>query len=514
MGTVTATEVREDARFGSRRWASADQPFVYEINTWPWLNQLSVEAGRSVDLSTVPDERWAALADAGFDAVWLMGVWKRSAAGAAIALGDDALVASFQAALPDYRPEDVIGSPYCVGDYQVDPHLGGRAGLAHARAALARHGLRLILDFVPNHVAPDHPWTSTHPELFIRGSRQDLDDDPRSFVEIGGSVLARGRDPYFPAWPDVVQLNASAPALRTAVTTTLRDIAEQCDGVRCDMAMLAMNGVFTRTWGDRAGDPPDEDYWPAVIPAVRDTHPGFRFIAEAYWDLEWELQQQGFDFCYDKRLYDRLVAGEVRQLQPHLSADRRYQQQLVRFIENHDEPRAAAVFDARRERAAAVATLTQAGARLVHDGQFEGRKIRLPVFLGRYPTEVTDRALAEFYATLLAALKDSTFRTGTWELCHCSGWPGNDTSQNLLAWSWDGEQRWLIVVNLSDAEASGNVRTPWRELQGHTYTLTDSTTNTVFERSGDDLTNGLYVQLAPWNWHLLRVMPRSDLDAP
>ena len=513
---MTATEVSGDVRFGGWRWGSAAQPYLYEINTWPWLHQLSVEAGRPVDLSTVPDERWAALADAGFDAVWLMGVWARSAAGAAIALNNTELVESFHAVLPDYRPDDVVGSPYCVADYQVDSRLGGRDGLAHARAALARHGLGLVLDFVPNHVAPDHPWTRTNPELFVRGSSQDLEDDPGSFVAIDGSVLARGRDPYFPAWPDVVQLNAFAPALRAGVVDTLRDIAEQCDGVRCDMAMLMMNGVFAKTWGARVGAPPEQDYWPAVIPAVRQTHPGFRFIAEAYWDLEWALQQQGFDFCYDKRLYDRLVAGDTRQVRPHLSADRQYQQRLLRFIENHDEPRAAAVFDERRQRVAAVAALTQTGARLIHDGQFDGRKVRLPVFLGRYPDEATDRELSGFYHTLLAALKDSTFRTGTWTLCDCTGWPGNDTTADLVAWCWDGESRWLIVVNLSDAEASGLVRAPWNDLRGGAFTLTDPTTNAEFERTGDDLTDGLYVELAPWGWHLLRVTSNDDVrsDTP
>ncbi len=277
------------------------------------------------------------------------------------------------------------------------------------------------------------------------------------------------------------------------------------------MAMLMMNDIFSRTWGARVGAPPAEDYWPTVIPAVRDVHPGFRFIAEAYWDLEWALQQQGFDFCYDKRLYDRLVAGEVGQIRPHLSADLHYQQGLVRFIENHDEPRAAAVFDDHRQRAAAVATLTQTGARLVHDGQFDGRKVRLPVFLGRYPDEPTDGELSAFYQTLLAALKDPVFRTGTWELCDCTGWPGNDTNANLVAWCWDGDSRWLIVVNLSDADASGHVRAPWNDLRGGAFTLTDPTTNAVFERTGDDLTNGLYVNLPPWGWHLLRVEPHDDV---
>ena len=507
---MTATEAREQARPGGSRWASAAHPFLYEINTWPWLHQLSVEHGRPVDLSTVPDERWAALADTGFDAVWLMGVWSRSAAGSAIALNNEELVESFRAVLPDYRPDDVVGSPYCVADYQVDPRLGGRDGLARARAALARHGLGLVLDFVPNHVAPDHPWTRTKPELFVRGTSQELVDSPESFVEVDGSVLARGRDPYFPAWPDVVQLDAFAPALRAAAVDTLRDIAEQCDGVRCDMAMLMMNGVFAGTWGARVGTPPAQDYWQVVIPAVRETHPGFRFIAEAYWDLEWALQQQGFDFCYDKRLYDRLVAGEVGQIRPHLLADQQYQQRLVRFIENHDEPRAAAVFDEPRQRAAAVATLTQTGARLVYDGQFDGRKVRLPVFLGRYPVEPISRDLPGFYNTLLTALKDPTFRIGTWELCECTGWPGNDTSADLVAWCWDGDSRWLVVVNLSAVEASGNVRVPWSDVRGETFTLTDPTTNAVFERTGDALADGLYVKLAPWGWHLLHVRPGDE----
>ena len=290
------------------------------------------------------------IAERGFDAVWLMGVWTRSPAGADVAMSDAALCASFAEALPGYRPEDVVGSPYCVREYVVDPHLGGPAGLRSARDALARRGLGLVLDFVPNHVAPDHPWTVARPELFVQGTAGDLAADPRSFIEVAGQVYALGRDPYFPAWPDVVQLNAFSAALRAAVVDTLREIADQCDGVRCDMAMLVMNDIFTRTWGERAGARPPDDYWPTVIGALHESHPGFRFVAEAYWDLEWALQQQGFDFCYDKRLYDRLVHESAEQVRLHLLADDSYQTRLVRFIENHDEPRAASVFEPARER--------------------------------------------------------------------------------------------------------------------------------------------------------------------
>jgi hypothetical protein len=486
-------------------WKWAPYPFVYEINTWPWLHRLSAEEGRAVDLGSVADERWDGIAEAGFDAVWLMGVWKRSPAGVALALANPTLMADFAAALPDFRPDDVVGSPYCIRDYVVDEHLGGPAGLARARAALARRGVGLVLDFVPNHVAPDHPWTERHPDRFVSGTADELRDDPASFVDVAGRVLANGRDPFFPAWPDVVQLNAFSSGLRAAVVETLRGIADQCDGVRCDMAMLMMNDTFERTWRDRAGARPVEDYWPAVIGAVHDTHPDFHFIAEAYWDLEWALQQQGFDYCYDKKLYDRLLHEPAEQVRLHLLADDSYQQRLVRFIENHDEPRAASAFDAARERAAAVATLGQVGARLVHHGQVEGWRVRLPVFLGRYPDEPTDNGLAAFYDSLLAALADPTFRHGRWQLCERFGWPGDDTYEQLVAWSWDGESRWLTVVNLSDRASAGRVRGPWSDLRGRACRLVDPTNDVTYERAGDDLCDGLFVELGAWCWHMFRV---------
>jgi hypothetical protein len=488
-----------------RRWASARHPVIYEINTWPWLADLSAAAGMPVDLSAVSERQWDAIADAGFDAVWLMGVWERSPAGAAMALADPDLVEAFRAALPDWVPDDVVGSPYCIRNYVVDPNLGGREGLASARSALAERGLALILDFVPNHVAPDHLWTSAHPEYFVHGTRADLRADPGSFIGIDGTVLAKGRDPHSPAWPDVVQLNVFAPALREAVVATLQDIAAQCDGLRCDMAMLVINDVFASTWDDRVGVPPAQEYWPTMIGAVRRTHPDFGFIAEAYWDLEYALQQQGFDFCYDKRLYDRLVDGDALAVREHLASAAAFQDRLVRFAENHDEPRLAAVVGPARHKAIAMATLTQTGARLVHHGQMAGRKVRLPVFLGRSPRERIDDELASFYRSLVMALRDSTFRSGDWRLCEVSDRPGGDSPPHLVAWCWDGDRRWLVVVNLSAATASGHVRVPWGDIAGRDYRLADPLTGVNFTRSGEDLSSGLYVELGPWQWHFFGV---------
>lgn len=131
---------------------------IHEINTLLWLGELSSRLGRPVTLGDVPGEVWESVARPGVDTVWLMGVWERSPAGREIALRDERLMASFRDVLPDVTGADIAGSPYCVRNYVVDAALGGPEGLAAARAQLATRGLRLILDYVPNHVAPDHPW--------------------------------------------------------------------------------------------------------------------------------------------------------------------------------------------------------------------------------------------------------------------------------------------------------------------------------------------------------------------
>jgi Alpha amylase, catalytic domain len=481
-------------------------PVIYEINTWVWLGELGRKYQRPVNLATVPPEEWDQIASHGFDAVWFMGVWERSPAGIAVANRNKGLLEDFQRAVPDFRPEDNVGSPYCVRRYAVDEHLGGRGGLATARGELAKRGLNLILDFVPNHVAPDHPWVTQHPEYLVQGNADDARKDPASFFEVGGRVFACGRDPYFPAWQDVLQLNAFQPGLRKAVIETLFDIASQCDGIRCDMAMLMLNDIFERTWGARAGEKPQSDYWRTVIPATKGKYPEFKFIAEAYWDLEWELQQQGFDFCYDKKLYDRLEHDPAESVRLHLCADPAYQDRLVRFIENHDEPRAAAAFQPAKERAAAVIVTTLPGAKLLHEGQFEGRKVRLPVFLRRRPLEAVDSDLQTFYHQLLAAVNTKTLRDGEWRLCERTGWPDNQTFLNLVAWCWrNAQERYLVVVNLSGARSQCQVKVPWDELKSISCRLSDLFTGAVYERKGDEMLNpGLYIDLEGWGFHFLK----------
>jgi glycosidase len=275
---------------------------------------------------TFPEAELDRLAELGFDWVWFLSVWQTGAAGQRVSRSNPEWRKEFEQTLPDLRAEDIAGSGFAVTGYSVHPNLGGDASLARLRDRLRKRGLRLLLDFVPNHTGLDHPWVEEHPEYYVPGTEVDLARAPQNFTRItrptGDLILAHGRDPYFPGWPDTLQLDYSIPATQEAMIAELLKIALQCDGLRCDMAMHVLPEVFERTWGCRA-----LLFWPRATQELRERLPDFCFIAEAYWDLEWTLQQQGFDYAYGKRLYDRLRGGSAQAVREHLRADLDYQKQ-------------------------------------------------------------------------------------------------------------------------------------------------------------------------------------------
>jgi hypothetical protein len=239
---------------------------------------------------------------------------------------------------------------------------------------------------------------------------------------------------------------------------------------------------------------------------VRNRFPGFCFLAEVYWDLEWTMQQQGFDYAYDKRLYDRLREGHARPVREHFHAGLDYQHKLARFMENHDEPRAAATFPPGMYEAAAVMTYLSPGLRFFHQGQFEGRKKRISPHLVRAPQEPIDEALQRFYEALLAVLRDPVVRDGDWRLVECvPAWEGNWTSESFIAWSWqaaDG-RRWLVAVNYATNQGQCYVRIPFADLSGRTVRLEDRMGAARYDRAGDELlARGFYLDMPPWGYHV------------
>jgi hypothetical protein len=489
------------------------KPFIYEINTWVWLNTLSRAYNNPITLDNVPEAVLDELASYHIDAIWLMGVWTRSYGGRASALK---YAHEYQSALPDLTKDDIVGSPYAVGSYQVDENLGGRHALGVFRERLRQRGMRLILDFVPNHVALDHAWVRVHPDYMILGSPQDLERQQDNFFTARDAtgkklVVGRGRDPYFPGWVDTAQLNAFHPDLRRAALATLLDIASQCDGVRCDMAMLMVNDVFAHTWRGLVGSPPPTEYWEVMIPQVKAAYPDFIFMAEVYWDMEARLQAQGFDFTYDKRLYDRIRDNKPGDIRAHLVASLDYQNRLVRFIENHDEHRAAESLGIARSQPAAVLICTLPGAVLLHDGQFTGRKIKLPVQLGRQPDEPVNEGLRDFYMRLLAETRAPIYQQGEWCLFDVGPGQHNGTHHNLIAYGWRmGNERRLIAVNLSDAQSQAHVHLgAWPDVGQSSWRLRDQLNGADYTRDGSTMARiGLYVDLQPCQSHLF-IMTRA-----
>jgi hypothetical protein len=484
-------------------------PSLYQINTRVRQQEIAAQKGRPATLDDLPDAEFDYLARAGFDIVWLLGVWQTGPAGLKLSIAHPEWGRGYRATLPDYQDSDCCSSPFAVFDYHVNRDFGGDEALKRVRQRLAKYGLRLMLDFVPNHSALDHPWVMQHPDFYVTGTDEQLVSQPQNYIRmqagLGEQILAYGRDPYFPGWPDSLQLNYGNPNLQAAMLGELQRIATQCDGVRCDMAMLELPEVFQRTWGIEA-----QPFWPKAIEAVREKSSNFVFMAEFYWGLEWTLQQQGFDYTYDKRLYDRLLDRTARPVREHLMAGVDYQSKLARFLENHDEPRAAATFiPAAVHKAAAIITFLTPGLRFLHQGQLQGKKVWISMHLGRGPDEPVDREIEDFYSALLHVIDSPAIRDGNWRLLTCrAAWDGNWTWDSFVAFGWEGPpgERHLIAVNYSDHQSQCYVAIPWPGMDGRKWRLRDRMGSSVYDRDGNDLSQrGLYIDLPAWGFNVFEV---------
>ncbi len=467
-------------------------------------HRLARRLGRHATLDDIPDDDLDHLSALGFDWIWLLSVWQTGLAGQQISRSNPQWRKEFQETLPDLAENDIAGSGFAITGYTVHADLGGNAALVRLRERLKQRGMRLLLDFVPNHTALDHPWVEAHPDYYVAGTESDLAHASQNYVRVkrkqGDLILAHGRDPYFPGWSDTLQLDYGNPATQEAMMGELLKIARQCDGVRCDMAMLVLPEIFQRTWGIAS-----QPFWPRATKRVREEFPEFCFLAEVYWDLEWVLQQQGFDYTYDKRLYDRLRDGHARAVREHLCAAPEYQDRMARFLENHDEPRAAATFSTAVHQAAAAITYLAPGLRFFQQGQLEGFRKHISPHLCRGPSEPVDERLRRFYEALLALLRHPLLRDGHWQLLECvPAWEGNWTWDCFLAFAWRGDndnKRLMVVVNYAANQSQCYVRLPFADLEETVWRLRDLLGEAVYERAGSDLrSHGLYLDVAPWQY--------------
>lgn len=487
-----------------------NNPRIYEVNTRVWIKQF----GDDTKLSSVPDSFIERLKSLGIDLLWLMGIWKNNPESIPKYCFDSSLVSSYNKSLPDWQRKDVIGSPYSIDKYDVNPSLGTKKDLVRFREKLNSAGIGLILDFVPNHFSSYSELLRTNPEIFLPADLALFKSDNYTFFQSPfdkRQYFAHGRDPLFPPWKDTAQVNFFSSEARSSLIKMLKEISQLCDGVRCDMAMLPLNNVFYNTWVGvlkKYGiEKPSEEFWNEAITSVKNKNEEFLFIAEAYWDLEWDLQKLGFDYTYDKRLTDRLGSADVRTIKDHLKADMEFQLKSVRFLENHDEERAAAKFGKDRSLSAAMIISTIPGMIFYHDGQFEGKKIKLPVQLGRFPEEKTDMRILNFYERLLQITKHEVFRFGKWQLLDClSVSPQDYSNENLFAWEWNYKGiKKIVAVNYSESTARCRIRINLPD-NISSVDLFDELNSVTYKRDVSELkTIGLFVELKAFKSHIFSV---------
>ncbi len=478
-------------------------PHILEINTRAWLSRLEARHGRRFALHEIPDQYWQLFKDRGFDAVWLMGVWKQSPKATEIARSHADIQAQIAQVKPDFKVEDITASPYAVYEYEPAPDLGGREGLQQLRQKLNDMGIALLLDFVPNHTAIDSPTVTSAPDLYINtGTQEPHIHKDWFFQNENGVWIAHGRDPYFAPWTDTAQLNFFNPETKKFMLQNLLKVAELCDGVRCDMAMLALNKVHRDTWWEFiGGNLPREEFWENALQAVRQIHPDFTFIAEVYWGLEWDIQQMGFDYTYDKVLYDRLRFSNPEDIKGHLRAEHLFQMRSIRFTSNHDEDESIQAFGREKSLAASTIIATLPGARMVYLFQLMGRTRRLPI---QYIKDdfAEDTSIRDYYDKLLKIASQPAFHGGQWALADVMQDGEDGSNGNILSWTWKQMNTVsTVLINYSNAPAKGRIKLKINPTSGRSIKE---------EFSGQEISydpalvqNGILIELKPYESKIL-----------
>ncbi|MFH1283733.1 MAG: alpha-amylase family glycosyl hydrolase [bacterium] len=415
---------------------------IYEINTRAHLakkrknGKVVYSSYSSISLAELKE-----IKSLGFDTIWLMGVWE--------------IGAKVKSISKNYG-DDYEGSPYAIYEYALNKDLGGFKHFMKVVRNARKVGLRIIVDFVPNHMSLDTPWLNSNPEYFvhfplpeedIERSEWDLlhkypgfyptytDGYPEHGKRVRKRIMvAYGRDPNFFPWIDTAQLDYTNPNLRIKMINVLKNLARIVDGVRCDTVMLVLRDQIKNQWNSSI--PWEyfnrlfpEEFWLEAFREVKEVNKNFMFIAETYWDKEYYLQTLGFDYTYNKNLYDIISrvahGGNCNELQSFIKyCECDFLHKSLYFLENHDEERAFNVFGIEAQRAASMLINSLPGASLYHNGQLEGKSERMPV-QRVIPTRQNDfnHNLIKFYNSGFEIFQRDCFRKGkiyVLNSCNCN----------------------------------------------------------------------------------------------
>ena len=314
----------------------------------------------------------------------------------------------------------------------------------------AQRGLKLMLDFVPNHVALDHPWVEAHPEFFIAGSAAELEQAPQNWCRHRSK--ARHADPG--PWPRPVlrRLARHAAAELRQGAAAAGDDRRAAAHRRAVRRPALRHGHAAAARGLRAHLGPAQRALLAARPSPRcgSRQPELR----ASWPRStgtWNgrCSSRASTTPTTSACMTGCATLQAQPVREHLLAGLDYQDRLARFLENHDEPRAAGAFAPQVHAAAALITYATPGLRFFHQGQLEGRRVRLSPHLVRAPDEPVDAGAG-------AVLRPAAGRTAPRRRCamacgRCStaAKPGPATAApaQFIAWQWQGPgEAWLCAA--------------------------------------------------------------------
>lgn len=484
---------------------------VYQVDIREIVNRFRIDKNSNTKLSYIPDEFFADLKNLGVEFFWPLGIFEPSRDSRRISVEMKELHKKYYESLPDWKEEDVIGSPYAITQYKIAKSLGGEEDYKKFRLKLKnKFKLKIILDFVPNHFAIDSPIAQKHPDFFVKAPEDLRSINPYEYYSLKIKdkeyLLAHGKEPFSPVWKDTLQLDYRSKKVREFMINELLKLSSKCDGVRCDMSMLLLSDIFFNNWKN---NPLPQDYVPAAkefwfeaIKKVKNKKPDFVFIAEVYWSRENDLLELGFDYVYEKKLYDMLIDQPVDLVNEYIKKIFPYQRKRFLFLENHDEQRSAHIFPPDKLKAVATLIYTLPSMKLIYDGQLEGRKFHHAIQLKRLQKEVIDAELKNFYKKLLTGIKNSTIPNSYFKILQpMPAWEGNPAFHNFIAYIYEDDKlnKDLVVINLAPYQSQCKIKIESYDLLGKKFLIKDRLSDEEYFRDGSEMFNqGLYLDLKPY----------------
>ncbi len=490
---------------------------IYQVDIRELFFRLKSSNPSIKTINDLPESYFRELKKIGVKYLWLLGIFEPSIESHRLAYELVELHQRYNESLPGWNKDDVIGSPFAIKSYSIAKEFSGKLEyLKFRKKIFKKFNMGIILDFVPNHTALDNSIVLKHPEYFIKAPVDLPNERMNDYHKIKFNQrefhLAHGKDPYFPSWKDTLQLDYRSRAVHKFMLKKLLKLSELCDGVRCDMSMLVLNEIFMQNWKDHPLPidlvPAGKEFWYNAINEIKKINPNFLFIAEVYWDKERIMLDLGFNFVYDKKLYDCLIHNNCPRLRDYIHNTFSCEKGRLLFLENHDEQRAAAVLTKQKYFASATLTFTLPTLKLINDGQLEGRKYSHAIQLRRLMEETPDNEINQFYKKLFDEIQRSSIRNGYLKsLKPFSAWERSPSFQNFIIYLYENDklEKDLVVINFSAYQSQCRVKIESLDLVGKEFLIEDRLSDQKYQRSGNEMFyDGLFLELMSYQAQIFR----------